>query len=99
MDEPAVGIREMLGEYRQVIVNLFLVLLIFFLIVRPLLKSFRNLPAKAVQEAQPQLAVEGAKPAPQLAVENNRSQHERVISLIESNPEKTQQLIRSWLKE
>ncbi len=99
MDEPAVGIREMLGEYRQVIVNLFLVLLIFFLIVRPLLKSFRNLPAKAVQEAQPQLAVEGAKPAPQLAVENNRSQHERIISLIESNPEKTQQLIRSWLKE
>jgi flagellar M-ring protein FliF len=99
MDAPAGGIREMLGAYRQAIVNLLLVLLIFFFIVRPLLKSFRNLPAETVEEAQPRLAAEGAKAAPQLAVEGSASQQERIAGLVESSPEKAQQLIRRWLKE
>ena len=51
----------------------------------------RALARKELQESTEELA--------QLTEENEQSQKERVLEITKNNPEKTEQLIKSWIGE
>lgn len=96
---PGADVWKTIDEYKYPIVNLLLVVLVFFFIVRPILKSIRRLPAEAGRTGPPLLAAQESAPVQQIDAARQTSKRDHIRSLIENNPEKTQQLIQGWLKE
>lgn len=91
------GIIEVLGDYRNTIFNLILVGLVFLIIVRPLLKSLKDVAKQAPLRVQ-ELPLEG-KEHLQIPEKNSVNQRDRIMEISQSNPEKTEQLIRGWISE
>ncbi len=86
----------MLKAYRKAFVNLVLVVLVFFLVVRPLLKGIRGAGREAVMERRELPAGEGLAQIPETGGMNHR---EKILQISAENPEKTAQLIKGWLGE
>jgi flagellar M-ring protein FliF len=92
------GVLEALASYKRTFVNGFLVLLVFFTIVRPLIKSLGKVAVlqgpRAVEnaltgEAYPQIPAVGSLGPPK----------ERVLAISKENPDKAYQLIKGWMSE
>jgi len=86
--------------YIRPILNLILVLLIFFFVVRPFLKAFRQMaqPPEPDEEDQPPELPEPdeVEGLPDIA---KMSLRERVIMIANNYPEKTENWIRGWINE
>lgn len=85
------------ANYKKTIINFLLVILVFFLVIRPLMKSMKNL-AEEVAVEQKQLAIETGEYA-QISGPQGLSPKEKVIEISQSNQDKTQQLIKGWIGE
>jgi flagellar M-ring protein FliF len=95
VDEEKMDIVQMLMDSKNIIINLFLMLLVFFVLIRPLLKSLKNMAAEPMFERQ-QLATVNEE-VPQIGPAENMGRRERVIEMAKSNPERTEQLIKGWI--
>lgn len=90
-------ILKILGAYRTTVINLILVIAVFFLIVKPLLKSMKNLTRETgLKSRTPPSIEEGYTQIPE---QGTMRQRERVLELSKSNPEKAEQLIKGWIEE
>ena len=93
----ASGILKIMGTYRNTLLNLMLMGLVFIFIVRPLLKSIKNVNREAFLQRKE--LPRASKEYPQIAEPGEMSQKERAIELARGNPGKTQQLIKGWIGE
>lgn len=87
----------LMAKYRKIIVNLFLIILAFFLIVRPLLKSVKGIAKEAVFEKKE--LPPGTKGYVEISESERMSQKERVLEISTSDPEKTGEVIKGWIGE
>jgi flagellar biosynthesis/type III secretory pathway M-ring protein FliF/YscJ len=85
------------ANYKKTIINFLLVILVFFLAIRPLMKSMKNL-ADEVAVEQKHLAADMAEYT-QIAGPTGGSPRERILETSKSNHEKTQQVIKGWIGE
>jgi len=87
----------LLAKHRKTIFNFVLVILAFFLIVKPLLKSIKGItqgPALEGAELPP-----GTKGYVGISESSEMSKRERILEISNSNPEKTREVIKGWIGE
>jgi flagellar M-ring protein FliF len=87
----------LIAKHRKTIVNVILVVLAFFLIVKPLLKSIKGItqgPAFDMKELPP-----GAKGYVGIPESEEKNKRERILEISNSNPEKTREVIKGWIGE
>ena len=84
-------------DYRRTIVNFLLVVMVFMLIVKPLLKSVTNI-TKEVSVQSRQLA-SVSEEYESLPLSNEMNRIERVREISKNDPEKAQQLVKGWIGE
>lgn len=88
---------EALASYKGTFLNGFLVLLVFFTIVRPLIKSLRKVAVEPGANAR------GKAPAgeayPQIAAVGSLGPKEKVLAISKENPDKAFQLLKGWMTE
>jgi flagellar M-ring protein FliF len=93
-------ILEIIGSYKKLIVNLFLVILIFLFVIRPLLKSLRAAPEKAVLAGAELPGVQiGGEAFPQIPVPRVIGEKEKAIELSNNNPDRAEQILKEWISE
>ena len=84
-------------QNKKTLVNIFLVLLVFFLVVRPLIMGLRNVTIER--------ALQGREIAPggvgyvQLPAEGSLGPKQKVLAVSRENPDKALQLIKGWISE
>jgi len=78
-------------------VNLLLVIVVFFLVIRPLLKGLKNMTKAAMSETMELPA--GTRGYPRIPESGVMDQKERALELSKSNPKRTEQLIKGWVGE
>jgi flagellar M-ring protein FliF len=89
-------IPEVFLAYKKTIINIFLVILVFFLVVRPLLKGLRRVSEETTLRLGELPAGGGQAQIPESG-EGGRK--ERVLKISNNKPEKTQQLLKGWINE
>jgi len=85
------------ANYKKTIINFLLVVMVFFLVIRPLMKSMKHLADEVVVE-QKRLAADTAEYA-QITGPAGMSPKEKVIETTKSSHEKTQQVLKGWIGE
>jgi flagellar M-ring protein FliF len=91
------GALETLASFKKTFLNGFLVLLVFFTIVRPLIKGLRK-----VAVIQGPRAVENAltgEAYPQIPAVGSPGPKDRVLAISKENPDRAFQLIKGWMSE
>jgi flagellar M-ring protein FliF len=88
---------EWAASQKKTLVNLFLVVLVFFLIVRPLIKTLRK--AAVEQVSQPRGIALGGEPYVQLPADGRLGPKEKILAVSRENPDKALQLIKGWISE
>jgi flagellar M-ring protein FliF len=91
------GTLETLASYKKTFLNGFLVLLVFFTIVRPLIKSLRK--AVVVQGPRAAETALTGEAYPQLPAAGGAGPKDRVLAISKENPDKAFQLIKGWMSE
>ena len=110
MDEVAPRNRwlEMLKSNQRFLINVLLLIFVFFFVIRPIIKRFQQLPKTRPELPSPQRQAAlpaGVSPSPNLlsALEGSSdsmpSMRDRVVSFVERDPEKAKEIIRTWLRE
>jgi len=86
------------AKYRKTIVNLFLIVLAFFLIVKPLLKGIKGISQQEAAFDRKELppGTDGYVGIPE---PEGMNQKERVLEISKSNPDKARQVIKGWIGE
>jgi flagellar M-ring protein FliF len=88
---------KILNDSKKLLVNIFLMVLVFFLLIRPMLKSLKKMASEPVfKSKQLQTAGEGVQ---QIPATENIGHRERMLEISKSDPEKTEQLIKNWIGE
>ena len=85
------------ASHKKALVNLFLVVLVFFLIVRPLMKTLRKVAVEQV--SQPRGIALGGEPYVQLPADGRLGPKEKILAVSRENPDKALQLIKGWISE
>ena len=88
---------ELAGNYKKTIINFLLVALIFVIVLRPLLKSMKNI-AEEVSTSRKELVAETGE-YPQLGQTKSLNQKEKIYEITKANQQKAQQLINGWISE
>lgn len=91
-------IPQMFWSYRKVIINFFLVVLVFLLVVRPLLKSMRKMISEAPVERR-SLPATGEEYTQLTGQSREMNPKEKALELSRNRPERAQQLIKQWVEE
>ena len=89
----------MLEKYGKTLLNLILILVAFFLVVRPLLKSLRQIKVAETEEREVQESLppgEGEE-IKQISEPEAVDPRQRIIDLTRQEPEKAAAVIRSWI--
>lgn len=87
----------LLKDYQKPVINLFLIIAAFFLLVKPLLNSLKNMgKGTLVNVKELSTSVMENK---QLSGPNPSDTRTRALEIVRGNPEKTEQLIRGWIGE
>ena len=99
-DKKGFDILEIIGGYKKLIVNLLLVILIFLFVIRPLLKSMRAAPEKAVLAGAelPGIGIDG-EAFPQISEPKRIGERQKAIELSKNNPDKAEQILKEWISE
>lgn len=84
-------------DYRKTIVNLLLVVLVFMLIVKPLLKSVKNITKEVIVQSRELASV--SETYDKLPESKEMGRIERVREISKNDPEKAQQLVKGWIGE
>ena len=92
----AIDIPDFLLTYRKTVINLVLVTLVFFLVVRPLLKGLRRMGTETTLKIG-ELTAGGVQAQIPESVEGGRK--ETLLEISAKKPEKTQQLLKGWINE
>ena len=90
-------IMKLVGNYKRTIVNLLLVILVFFLVIRPLLKGLKKMTRDAMSETMELPA--GTRGYARIPESPGVGQKERALELSKGNPKRTEQLIKGWVGE
>jgi len=97
VEEEGLDVLRILGAYKKTIVNLFLVLLVFFLVVRPLLNGMKRITGETIFErAKLPSDTEEYAQIPEL---KDVSRKQKVLEVTKKSPEKTEQLLKGWIGE
>jgi flagellar M-ring protein FliF len=88
----------LLKGYKGSLINLFLVALVFFLVVRPLLKGLKDMAVSTVVERGGELS-EGSGEVPQIPEPKEINQKEKILEITKNSPEKSHQLLKGWIAE
>lgn len=88
---------KLVGNYKGTIFNFLLVAMVFLLVVRPLLKSIKNISEEVVVERE--ALPPGSGEYAQLPESGGIDQKARIQEMTQRNPEKAQQLIKGWIGE
>jgi flagellar M-ring protein FliF len=111
MDDAAQGNRwlEMVKNNQRIILNVVLLIFVFFFVIRPLMKKLQQLPKSAPELALPNppvalpAGVSGSPPhilqAYENALEAGPSMRDRVVNYVEEDPDKAREILRTWLRE
>jgi flagellar M-ring protein FliF len=91
------GLLEAVASYKKTLLNVFLVLLVFFLVVRPLIKSLRRVAFE--QASQGRQILVGGESYAQLPSGENLGPKEKILAVSKRNPDKAVQLIKGWIGE
>lgn len=83
------------GGFRKTIINFGLILMVLFLIVRPLLKSLKNVKSQVV--LQPAELSAGGGDYQALPESNDMNQRQQALQISTSDSEKAQQVIKGWI--
>jgi flagellar M-ring protein FliF len=94
-EEKKFDIYQMLSDSKKIIVNLILMILVFFVLIRPLLKSFKKMAAEPIFERKQLSAVN--EDLQQIESTASMGRRERVFEVAKKNPERTEQLIKGWI--
>ena len=94
--DKVIDIPDFLLSYKKTVINLVLMALIFFLVVRPLLKGLRRMSAETTLRIRELTAGGGQVQIPESG-EGGRK--EKVLEISAKKPEKTQQLLKGWINE
>ncbi len=90
-------------EYIRPVINVLIVLLVFFLIVRPLMRRFETLSEEMKQLPAPGEALPGGDhqtlSLPDQPVERELSLRRRALNLVQQNPDQAAAIIRAILRE
>jgi flagellar M-ring protein FliF len=89
-------IPEIFMAYKKTIINLFLVTLVFFLVVRPLLKGLRRVSEETTLRVG-ELSAGGGQA--QIPESGEGGRKDRALEISNNKPEKTQQLLKGWINE
>jgi len=87
----------LLKDYKKTIINLFLLVAVFFVLVKPLLNALKNMPREAGVSFKE--LPSNMQPSMQLPGGNAQGKREKVLEMGRSNPEKAEQLIKGWISE
>jgi flagellar M-ring protein FliF len=87
-------ILEVFMAYKKTIINLFLVALVFFLVVRPLLKGLRRVSEETALRLG-ELSAGGG----QAQIPESGGRKDRALEISNNKPEKTKQLLKGWINE
>ena len=100
---------EMLKSNQRMIMNAVLLLLVFFFVIRPIVRKFQEMPRQKPELAppHPQAALPGGAAgapggllgAPGSQPENYPSMRDRIEGFVERDPDKAREIIRTWLRE
>lgn len=100
---------EMLKSHQKLLMNTLLLILLFFLVIRPIIKKFQQMPLQKPALAPPQShpALPGAAAgapgsllgAPEGQPEGFPSMRDRIEGFVERDPDKAREIIRTWLRE
>lgn len=90
-------ILKIMKDYRKVIINLFLVAMVFIFIVRPLLNSMKTIAKNTLLTNEAPFSVFGEYS--QLTELNGMNRKNKVLKVTIDNPEKAQRLIKRWIRE
>jgi len=94
-EKQTLDIMDLLMDSKTLIINLFLMILVFFILIRPLLKSLKKMAAAPAFESR-QLAVAG-EDAKAIGSPANLGRRERILDMVKTHPERTEQLIKGWI--
>jgi flagellar M-ring protein FliF len=86
-----------LGDHKKTLLNGFLVILVFLLVVRPLIKSMKKMPLE-LGTPNPELTA-GRVPIGQISESIGMPSRDRVLALSKENPEKAVRVIKGWVSE
>ncbi|MFH2045471.1 MAG: flagellar basal-body MS-ring/collar protein FliF [Pseudomonadota bacterium] len=87
----------LLREYKNMLINLFLIVAVFFVLIKPLIKTLKSIPKDPLVNVKE--LPSNVQTNAQIPGVNTKGQIEQVIEISKSNPEKTEQLIRAWMSE
>jgi flagellar M-ring protein FliF len=90
-------ILQIVKDYRKAIINLILIAMVFIFVVKPLLKSMKDVTKEAILTNEELARVSGEYA--QLPESRGMDMKNRVREISQKNPEKAQQLIRGWIGE
>lgn len=88
---------EAAAQHKKTLLNLFLVLVVFFLVVRPLVKGLRKVAVEPLPQSRE--IARGGEPYVQLPGEDRLGPKEKVLAVSRENPDKALQLIKGWISE
>ncbi|MBW1934025.1 MAG: flagellar M-ring protein FliF [Deltaproteobacteria bacterium] len=88
---------DLLRNYGKMVINLFLIGLVFLLVVRPLLKSLKSVSAQSISERRE--LPSGSEEYAEIPGPGQTSHTERVREISKNDPEKTAQLLKGWISE
>lgn len=93
----ASDILRLVGTYKKTLVNLMLVVMVFFFIVRPLLKSIKKVSKETILERK---ELPGAsKEYAQIPESRGITSKEKVLEVSNKSPQTTEQVIKGWIGE
>ena len=95
MVEQGIDILKILAKYRKTLINLILIVLVFFFIVKPLSKSMKKIAEEAHFDKKA-LPADSEK-YPQIPEQGKIDKKERVYEISKTSPERTRQLIQGWV--
>ena len=90
-------ILKLVGSHRKTIINLVLAALVFFFIVRPLLKSIKKMGGEAVFERKE--LPPGEKEYTQISEKGEVNTKEKVLEASKRSPKVTEQVVKGWIGE
>ncbi len=82
------------GNYRKTIVNLLLLALVFFLIVRPLLKSIKKATKETFERKE---LPAGAREYTEIPGSKKMSPKDKLLELTKDDPERIEQVLKGWI--
>jgi flagellar M-ring protein FliF len=85
------------GNHKKTIINLLLAALVFFLVIRPLMKSMKSL-SEEVSVKVKQLEA-GAEASDRKTDDRSIDQKQKIFEVSQNNHERAQQLIKGWIGE